>query len=74
MIEKHVYESLIPFGGAISAEHGIGLEKKSYLSISRTPEEIDLMKSLKKMMDPNNILNPGKVIDGAGPNLPILTN
>ncbi len=68
VIEKHVYESLIPFGGAISAEHGIGLEKKSYLSISRTPEEIDLMKSLKKMMDPNNILNPGKVIDGAGAN------
>ncbi len=65
VIEKHVYESLIPFGGAISAEHGIGLEKKSYLSISRTPEEIDLMKSLKKMMDPKNILNPGKVIDGA---------
>ncbi len=74
VIEKHVYESLIPFGGAISAEHGIGLEKKPYLSISRTPEEIDLMKSLKKMMDPNNILNPGKVIDGAGPNLPNLTN
>jgi len=62
VIEKHVYESLIPFDGAISAEHGIGLEKKSYLSISRTPEEIGLMKSLKKMMDPRNILNPGKVI------------
>ena len=62
VIEKHVYESLISFDGAISAEHGIGLEKKPYLSISRTPEEIGLMKSLKRMMDPNNILNPGKVI------------
>ena len=62
VIEKHVYDSLIPFDGAISAEHGIGLEKKPYLSISRTAEEIELMKSLKKMMDPNNILNPGKVI------------
>jgi FAD/FMN-containing dehydrogenase len=61
-IEKHVYESLKPFEGAISAEHGIGLEKKSYLSISRTPAEIGLMKSLKKMMDPKNILNPGKVL------------
>ncbi len=61
VIEKHVYESLIPFSGAISAEHGIGLEKKAYLSISRTPEEIGLMKSLKRMMDPQNILNPGKV-------------
>ena len=61
-IEKHVYESLMPFEGAISAEHGIGLEKKAYLSISRSPEEIGLMKSLKKMMDSKNILNPGKVI------------
>ena len=61
-IEKHVYESLLPFNGAISAEHGIGLEKKAYLSISRSVEEIELMKSLKRSMDPKNILNPGKVI------------
>lgn len=62
VIEKHVYESLIPFAGAISAEHGIGLEKKQYLPISRSPEEIVLMKTLKKSLDPKNILNPGKVI------------
>jgi FAD/FMN-containing dehydrogenase len=61
-IEKHVYESLLPYKGAISAEHGIGLEKKPYLSISRSPEEIELMKSLKRSLDPKNILNPGKVI------------
>lgn len=62
-VEKHIYESLRPFSGAISAEHGIGLEKRAYLSISRTPEEINLMRSLKTMMDPNNILNPGKVFE-----------
>jgi FAD/FMN-containing dehydrogenase len=56
-----VYESLLPFKGAISAEHGIGLEKKPYLPISRSAEEIELMKSLKRSMDPKNILNPGKV-------------
>ncbi len=61
-IEKHVYESLLPFNGAISAEHGIGLEKKAYLPISRSVEEIELMKSLKRSMDPKNILNPGKVV------------
>ena len=61
-IEKHVYESLLPYKGAISAEHGIGLEKKPYLSISRSAEEIELMKSLKRSLDPKNILNPGKVI------------
>ena len=61
-IEEHVYESLIPYEGAISAEHGIGLEKKPYLSISRSAEEIELMRSLKRSMDPKNILNPGKVV------------
>jgi FAD/FMN-containing dehydrogenase len=61
-IEKHVYESLVPYQGAISAEHGIGLEKKPYLPISRSAEEIELMKCLKRSMDPKNILNPGKVV------------
>ena len=61
-IEMHIYESLVPFGGAISAEHGIGLEKKPYLPISRSAEEIALMKTLKRSLDPRNLLNPGKVI------------
>ena len=64
-VEEIVYEQLLPFGGAISAEHGIGLEKRSYLPISRTPAEIELMIRLKRMMDPNNILNPGKVVDAS---------
>jgi FAD/FMN-containing dehydrogenase len=62
-VERAVYGCLEPFAGAISAEHGIGLEKRAYLSISRTDAEIELMKSLKRMLDPNNILNPGKVVD-----------
>jgi FAD/FMN-containing dehydrogenase len=61
-IEKYIYESLVPFGGAISAEHGIGLEKKPYLTLSRSDEEIALMKTLKRALDPGNLLNPGKVI------------
>lgn len=61
-IETHIYESLIPYGGAISAEHGIGLEKKPYLGISRTDEEIALMRTLKRSLDPGNLLNPGKVV------------
>jgi FAD/FMN-containing dehydrogenase len=61
-VEKHIYESLRPYQGAVSAEHGIGLEKKAYLPITRNPEEIALMRSLKSMLDPNRILNPGKVI------------
>ena len=62
-IEKHIYQSLTPYGGAVSAEHGIGLEKKAWLPISRSPEEISLMRTLKRSLDPNNILNPGKVFD-----------
>ena len=62
-VEDVVYSRLAAFAGAISAEHGIGLEKRAYLPISRTPAEIDLMLKLKSTLDPNNILNPGKVVD-----------
>jgi FAD/FMN-containing dehydrogenase len=60
-VEHHVYECLRPYQGAVSAEHGIGLEKKAYLSITRSDQEIALMKLLKATLDPKNILNPGKV-------------
>lgn len=61
--DEIVYRPLARLGGAVSAEHGIGLEKKQWLSVSRTPSEIELMKLLKRTLDPKNILNPGKVID-----------
>ncbi len=51
------------FKGTISAEHGVGLLKKSYLSYSCSKEEIEVMKSLKKVFDPFHILNPGKIFD-----------
>jgi FAD/FMN-containing dehydrogenase len=50
-------------GGAISAEHGIGLEKKKWLPWVRSPSEMDAMRRLKTVFDPNNILNPGRVFD-----------
>jgi len=58
-----VYEPLQSLGGSVSAEHGIGLFKKPYLSLSRTSQEIILMKTLKRTLDPRNILNRGKIID-----------
>jgi FAD/FMN-containing dehydrogenase len=61
-VQRHIYETLVPYGGAISAEHGIGLEKKAWLRVSRSEAEIELMRTLKRSLDPNNILNPGKVI------------
>ncbi|NKI16575.1 FAD-binding oxidoreductase [Spongiibacter sp. KMU-166] len=62
-VEHCVYEPLASIGGSISAEHGIGLEKKDFLSLSRTREELELMQLLKRCMDPRGILNPGKVFD-----------
>lgn len=56
-----VYEPLQPIGGSISAEHGIGTEKRAYLPLSRSAAEIELMRRLKAALDPNGILNPGKV-------------
>jgi FAD/FMN-containing dehydrogenase len=50
------------YSGAISAEHGIGVLKRDFLPLSRTNNEIALMKTIKQAMDPKNILNPGRVI------------
>ena len=49
------------YGGSISAEHGVGLLKKPYLHYSCSKEELKYMKEIKKVFDPNGILNPGKV-------------
>ena len=62
-VERRVYEPLTAIGGSISAEHGIGLEKKPYLRLCRTDAEISLMRTLKRTLDPGGILNPGRVVD-----------
>ncbi len=59
--EKLVYDLTSEFGGSISAEHGIGILKRPYLKMSRTEEEIETMRALKRALDPKNILNPGRI-------------
>jgi len=62
-VERCVYEPLRAISGSVSAEHGIGLEKKPWLDVTRGPSEIAMMKQLKQLFDPNNILNRGKIFD-----------
>ena len=61
-VESVVYAGLPARGGSVSAEHGIGIQKKPYLSMSRSSEELALMRTLKQALDPNQILNPGKIL------------
>jgi len=64
-VKQAVYEPLAAIGGSVSAEHGVGLDKKKYLRLSRNDAEIALMRTLKRALDPNGILNPGKIFDMA---------
>jgi FAD/FMN-containing dehydrogenase len=61
-LNEIIYGPLRAIGGSVSAEHGIGIEKRDYLSWSRSENEVALMRLLKATLDPNNILNPGKVL------------
>nr|WP_246748648.1 FAD-binding oxidoreductase [Rhizobium setariae] len=61
-IDTVVYEHVRQYQGSISAEHGIGTLKRDYLPYSRSAEELDLMRRIKAALDPNGIMNPGKVL------------
>ena len=60
-VMRIIYDELRPYRGSISAEHGIGLEKRPFLDVSREPTEVELMRTLKAALDPKGILNPGRV-------------
>ena len=64
-VEACVYEPLRDIPGSVSAEHGIGLEKKPWFDISRNQAERTLMRQIKELLDPHGILNPGKIFDAA---------
>ena len=61
-MSPQIFELVQARGGSISAEHGVGLLKKDFLSYSRSGEEIELMRGLKQLFDPHQILNPGKLL------------
>jgi FAD/FMN-containing dehydrogenase len=61
-VEETIYEGLRTRGGSVSAEHGIGIQKKKYLSWSRSEAEIAIMHSIKDALDPKGLMNPGKIM------------
>jgi glycolate oxidase len=56
-----LFKLAIELGGTLTGEHGIGLQKAPYMPLEHDPVAMDVMRSVKKMFDPNNILNPGKM-------------
>ena len=62
LLEPFVYEWTAKHKGSISAEHGLGFNKKNYIYYSKSKEAVDLMRKMKIVMDPKGILNPYKTI------------
>ncbi len=56
-----IFRAAMELGGSLSGEHGIGLEKRQFLKEAMDPVAIEIMKKIKGILDPNNILNPGKI-------------
>jgi FAD/FMN-containing dehydrogenase len=61
-INECVYDPLRPYSGSVSAEHGIGMDKIRWLPHSRSAADIELMRTLKRTLDPKAILNPDRVL------------
>jgi glycolate oxidase len=58
---KEVFQTALDLNGTISGEHGIGLSKQPYIGMELSDKEIELMRGIKKVFDPENIMNPGKI-------------
>ena len=63
LVMDEMYTKAIEMGGEISGEHGIGHSKVKFLEKALGAKKMELMQGIKKVFDPNNILNPGKVCE-----------
>ena len=61
-ISPSLFELVARHGGSVSAEHGVGLLKRDFIGYSRSSAEIEIMRALKGVLDPNQIMNPGKLL------------
>ena len=62
-IVERVMELARNLGGVISGEHGIGSKRKKYMNLACSEAELEFMRKIKRAVDPNNVLNPGKIVD-----------
>jgi FAD/FMN-containing dehydrogenase len=65
-VDEAVLELVGEFGGSISSEHGVGVAKRRWLHLTRSPEEIAVMAAVKDALDPQGILNPGVLLPDPG--------
>lgn len=63
VVNVKVFETVQKYDGSISAEHGVGMTKKDYLGYTRDPIEVEYLRAVKKVFDPNNVMNVGKIFD-----------
>nr|NIP97991.1 glycolate oxidase subunit GlcD [Akkermansiaceae bacterium] len=63
---REMFRKVLELGGTISGEHGVGLTKAEYIDMEVPPRELGLMRDIKKLFDPGNILNPGKIFPAPG--------
>ena len=69
-LDTSIFDAVRGVNGSISAEHGIGISRGPFLSWTRSKRELELMQALKQVFDPLHILNPGKLMDACGGDLP----
>ena len=58
-----IFDHAVALGGTITGEHGVGLAKKAFLPKAIGDASLETMRQLKRTLDPNNVLNPGKIFD-----------
>jgi FAD/FMN-containing dehydrogenase len=61
-VSRIIYEAVDALGGSISAEHGLGQLKRAEIALHKSPLELELMRAVKKALDPAGLMNPGKVV------------
>ena len=62
-MRRDIYKDALKYGGTVTAEHGTGKTRKPYMELQYTPHVLEIMRNVKRAFDPNNILNPGVIVD-----------